>query len=217
MSLIFQPTTLDKITFSIVETLNSHPDFLSESTSNSTRAVGDAVEEILGKSIPSIMDGLIQNYTDDFARRAMADLAFYDKQNNYYRVDVKTHREGTAFSMPNLTSVERLAKFYEDDANYFCIMMVKYHIDDQTIKVQECIFTPIEGINWDCLTIGALGWGQIQISNASRINLETRYSRKEWMLKLCDNLLQFYPKEIAKIGKRISYFEQVRQSWQNKS
>lgn len=38
----------------------------------------------------------------------MADLAFKDPDGFYYIVDVKTHRLGTAFNMPNLTSVERL-------------------------------------------------------------------------------------------------------------
>lgn len=30
-------------------------------------------------------------------------------------------------------------------------------------------------------------------------------------------MLEFYPKEIAKIGERLSRFEQVRMYWQNKS
>ena len=31
------------------------------------------------------------------------------------------------------------------------------------IQVQKVHFVPIEFLSWDCLTIGALGWGQIQI------------------------------------------------------
>jgi len=37
------------------------------------------------------------------------------------------------------------------------------------------------------------------------------------MLEMCDALLQFYPKEIAKIGKRISRFEQVKDLWTKKA
>jgi hypothetical protein len=33
------------------------------------------------------------------------------------------------------------------------------------------------------------------------------------MIRLCDALLSFYPREIAKIGERIDYFERVRQFW----
>ena len=45
----------------------------------------------------------------------MADLAFTDKDDCYYIVEVKTHRLDTTFNMPNLTSVERMSRFYEDD------------------------------------------------------------------------------------------------------
>ena len=55
----------------------------------------------------------------------MADLAFTDKEGIYSVVDVKTHREDTRFNMPNLTSVERLARFYESDANVFSLIVVK--------------------------------------------------------------------------------------------
>jgi hypothetical protein len=213
MSNIFEPQNQVKIQTDIVELLNKHTDFLTEISAKSTRAVGDALEEIVGKNLQQILHGQIKNYSDDFARRAMADLAFQDIDNNYYRVDVKTHRQATAFNMPNLTSVERIARFYEDDTNYFCIMLFKYEVIGSRVQVNECIFTPIESLEWDCLTIGALGWGQIQIANANRIGVSKQYSRKSWMLELCENMLSFYPKEVDKIGKRITYFEQVKEKW----
>ena len=58
----------------------------------------------------------------------MADLAFEDSEGFYYVVDVKTHRHDTKFNMPNLTSVERLARFYEDDKNYFVLLFVSYEV-----------------------------------------------------------------------------------------
>ena len=82
--------------------------------------------------------------------------------------------------------------------------------------METAYFVPIEFLGWDCLTIGALGWGQIQIANANNINIVQGYSRKQWMLGLCDAMLDFYPREIAKITDRIGYIESVRQSWQDK-
>ena len=73
--------------------------------------------------------------------------------------------------------------------------------------------TPIEFLGWDCLTLGALGWGQIQIANSNVITMKPGYSRRAWMIELCDNLLEFYPKEIEKIGKRIQYFEKIKEFW----
>jgi hypothetical protein len=70
---------------------------------------------------------------------------------------------------------------------------------------------------WTCLTIGALGWVQIQIANANVIKINAKYSRKKWMLELCDVMLEFYPREIGKIGERINYFKRVRREWEKKS
>jgi len=66
------------------------------------------------------------------------------------------------------------------------------------------------------LTLGALGWGQIQIANANVVNLVPKNSRKKWMLDLCDNLFEFYPKEIGKITERIDYFKKIRKFWKKK-
>lgn len=146
----------------------------------------------------------------------MADLAFTDIDDFYYIVDVKTHRLDTKFNMPNLTSVERLSRFYEDDNNYFALLKVDYTTNNTGLDVKKVTFSPIEFFDWDCLTIGALGWGQIQIANANVTHVIQGNSRKNWMLELCDTLLQFYPKEIGKIAERIEHFKKIRKFWENK-
>lgn len=147
----------------------------------------------------------------------MADVAFTDPAGIYYVVDVKTHRTDTKFNMPNLTSVDRLARFYESDSNCFVVLFVSYTIEGSRAVISEIRFVPIEFLGWDCLTIGALGWGQIQIANSNYITLQPQYSRRTWMLEMCEALLQFYPKEIAKIGKRITRFERVKDLWTKKA
>ena len=195
--------------------INKNPSFLSTNTARSPRAAGDAIEDIVSRSFGDILGSLCSDYSSDFARRAMADLAFNDTAGGYYRVEVKTHRTDTKFNMPNLTSVERLARFYESDANYFVILMVSYSVADNAVQVSDVKFVPIEFLAWDCLTLGALGWGQIQIANSNAIRINHGYSRKRWMLEFCDEMLSFYPKEIAKIGERIHRFEQVREFWES--
>lgn len=196
--------------------LNTSSEFLSTRTAKSPRAVGDAVQEILGETFNEILGDLSDEFSATFARRAMADLAFKDKQGFYYIVDVKTHRTDTKFNMPNLTSVERLARFYEDDANYFTLLIVSYHITETKATITNVHFVPIEFLGWNCLTLGALGWGQIQIANSNRITINPQYSRRRWMLELCEELLEFYPREIMKIGKRIEYFKKVQAIWEGK-
>jgi hypothetical protein len=197
--------------------LNSQKDEFKGAASHSPRAVGDIAQVLVAENFEKLAPkGLVASYSKDFARRAMADLAFEDTEGNYYVVDVKTHRTSSNFNMPNLTSVERLARLYEDDKNYFVVMMLVYDIDHDAVKFQHVNFVPIEFLDWNCLTLGALGWGQIQIANSNRINIRPMYSRKLWMLELCDGLLEFYPKEIGKIGKRITYFEEVKARWQSR-
>jgi hypothetical protein len=196
-----------------LDLLNVQQAFLSPNTLHSTRAAGDAVENILADSFDVILGEWCAEYSANFARRAMADLAFTDVDGFYYVVDVKTHRTDTKFNMPNLTSVERLARFYEDDANYFVLLIASYQLQESKAVFTDLKFVPIEFLGWDCLTIGALGWGQIQIANANRITINPQYSRKWWMLALCDALMEFYPREIGKITQRIGHFEQVRDFW----
>lgn len=205
-----------KVVASIKKHINSVPQFLSEQTAGSTRAVGDAVESLIADQFDSFLGNWCKEYSSSFARRAMADVAFKDKEGFYCVVDVKTHREDTKFNMPNLTSVERLTRFYEDDKNIFSLILVKYNLNENRIKATDVIFVPIEFLDWDCLTIGALGWGQIQIANSNHVTVNHGYSRKKWMLTLCDTMLAFYPKEIIKIQERTGRFQEVKSFWEKK-
>ncbi|MDR1847229.1 MAG: hypothetical protein LBR17_03830 [Bacteroidales bacterium] len=203
----------NKIEQNVLKMLNE-TQLMSANTLNSPRAVGDAVQSFLEQSITKcIPQNLTKNIDTQFARRAMADLAFEDNDENYYIVDIKTHNLETKFNMPNLTSVERLARFYGDRNNYFTLLLLSYKIVDKKLDFRECSFVPIENLDWSCLTIGALGWGQIQIANSNNIKIK-EHTRKEWMLQLCDELDEFYPKEISKISERINYFKNIREFWE---
>lgn len=214
-SRIFTGMVYTEIEKAALDFLNSQKNVLSLHTLESPRAAGDAIEEIIAGEFDAILGRWCADYSTDFARRAMADLAFTDPDGFYYVVDVKTHRTSTKFNMPNLTSVRRLARFYEDDHNYFVLLLVSYHLEGSRVVFTDVKFTPIEFLAWECLTVGALGWGQIQIANANRISIIPR-SRKQWMLELCDILTDFYEREIGKIGERIGYFDRVREFWLRK-
>jgi hypothetical protein len=194
--------------------LNSATDVLSAGTAMSPRAAGDAMQELLSANFKALLGPEnCAEYSESFARRAMADLAFTDPSGLYYVVDVKTHRLSTKFNMPNLTSVERLARFYEEEKNYFVILMLSYEVEGTKINVHKAHFIPVEFLDWSCLTIGALGWGQLQIANSNIIAINDTATRRAWMLTMCDELLEFYPKEIGKIGERITYFERIKETW----
>jgi len=216
-SRLFYDGTYKRIETEIVALINAQPDFLSAKTSASPRAAGDAIQGILSDNFRNLLGEMCAEYSAEFARRAMADLAFQDRDGFYYVVDVKTHRLETHFNMPNLTSVERLTRFYEDDRNYFVILMVSYSMEGHKVQAKRAHFVPIEFLSWSCLTIGALGWGQVQVANANVISVNERCSRKRWMLELCDVMFEFYPKEIGKIGERLEYFRSVKKRWEEKN
>lgn len=75
---------------------------------------------------------------------------------------------------------------------------------------------PYRHLEWSCLTIGALGWGQIQIANSNIVDVNRHNTRVDWMLSLCDALDIFYPREIAKISERLDYFRSVREYWESR-
>jgi len=183
----------------------------------SPRTVGDMVQDVIedlfAAGLPANVGTAVQK---KFARRAMADVATTDGHENYIVVDVKTHNEDTAFNMPNVTSVERLARFYEDDTNFFSLLLAKYRMSGGKPEFHEVLFVPIEHLHWDCLTLGAPGWGQIQIANARIVHVDPTQTRKQWMLNLCDALDVFYPREIEKINDRIKHFRTIRTFWENK-
>jgi len=217
-SKIFYTNAYKQVEIKIKSFLNSYPDFLGRDTVSSPRATGDAIQHILEQNFEGLLGSLCKDYSANFARRAMADLAFADGEDLYYVVDVKTHRLETKFNMPNLTSVERLARFYEDDNNHYVVLMAAYTVvSDLRVAIERVHFVPIDFLSWDCLTLGALGWGQIQIANANNIVVNPGYSRKKWMLELCDALFEFYPREIGKLQSRIEHFKQVKQRWEKKA
>jgi len=158
-SLIFHTDKYKEIQDKIKMFINSQDVFLSDRTASSTRAAGDAIQDMLAQNFQTLVGpDICTEYSANFARRAMADLAFEDSDGLYYVVDVKTHRLSTRFNMPNLTSVERLARFYESDRNYFVVLMIAYDIQEVEVYVKEVKFLPIEFLGWDCLRMNWRTW-----------------------------------------------------------
>lgn len=210
---------LNELSHKILEILNRDAQtIVSINSMSSPRSIGDAVQEFLAQRglAEALAEIGISHIDSDFSRRSMEDIAFEDNSGNYYAVDVKTHNLSTQFNMPNLISVRRLANFYRNDSNTFCILIVSYEVVDNKLEYRECNFKPIEAFSWDCLTLGALGWGQIQIANANTLIFDENVSRKQWMLNMYDKLEIFYNKEIGKIAEHKDWFSKIRQEWESK-
>ena len=210
---------LNELSNKILEILNRDAQtIVSVNSMSSPRSIGDAVQEFLAQRglAEALAEIGISHIDSDFSRRSMEDIAFEDNSGNYYAVDVKTHNLSTQFNMPNLISVRRIANFYKNDKNTFCILIVSYKVVDNKLEYVKCNFKPIEAFSWNCLTFGALGWGQIQIANANTLIFDENVSRKQWMLNMYDKLETFYDEEIGKIAERKDWFSKIRQEWESK-
>ena len=214
---IFHTGLYKTIELKIKNFINKYPDFLNIDTVGSTRATGDAIEHILKENFKTIISPYLKEFISEFSRRTMGDFAFIDKNDLYYSIDVSTHRLDTKFHMPNLTSVKRLADYYKIDNNYFIILIVKYYVINKFhLKVKKVHFIPIEFISWESLTLGNLGWGQIQIKSSKDIIINEFNSRENWMLEFFNRVLKFYYNEKIKINKRIKYFERYKNEYKDK-
>lgn len=208
---------LDQTAANVLQLLNEQgKDIVKGRSLHSTRAIGDAVQDFLGDKLPQCIPAeSLGRFENGFERRSMEDMAFFDTDNRYYAVDCKTHNQNTAFNMPNLISVRRLANFYRNETNVFCILIVKYEVVDGRIEYHSCHLKTIEAFAWNCLTIGALGWGQIRIANSNNIIFNKSVDRKSWMLELCQNIETFYDEEIGKISERKLWFKEIKEYWEN--
>lgn len=212
---------LDNVGKAVLENLrNNATTIMSGISLSSPRAIGDTVQYYLAdRGLKEVLSEYKIDVDSEFSRRSMEDMAFKDSKGNYYAIDVKTHNIDTDFNMPNLISVKRLATFYNNaDNNNFCILIISYKVVGDKIDYTECHFKRIESFEWSCLTLGALGWGQIQIANANNLQFVGNKAdlRKSWMITLCDKLSVFYDEEISKIGERKDWFKKTKEYWENK-
>ena len=218
MNKVLNNQTLHFLEDRLIEELSKIELFQEKNINDSPRAMGDTVQKAIGEILPGCFpNGLIRGFRADFARKAMEDVAFSDMDGNYYAIDIKTHNKATKFNMPNLISVERLARFYRDEKRFFVILFVEYIVEQDHMTFTNVRFIPVEHIDWSCLRIGALGNGQLQLVNSNRIIINRTQTRAEWMLSLCDALDMFYPKEIEKIkNKLMKNVKDIRDYWKGK-
>ena len=78
-----------QVSSSIKEFLNSSRVSLMPDMIGSTRAVGDTLQSVLAAHMEHLLGDWCEEYSADFARRAMADMAFTDSQGFHSVIDVR--------------------------------------------------------------------------------------------------------------------------------
>lgn len=121
--------------------------------------------------------------------------------------DVKSHYvQDEGFSMPNLISVKRLKNILEDPTKELIYIFVDYTRQGTKVTLTEVKVLSVYQIDWQDLTIGALGLGQLQIKNANNAINESMVGREVWFQILKTKTIEFYNKELNKIQKQIDFW-----------
>lgn len=191
--------------------------FTNEGRVNEPRVVAENVQEMCKQRFSSCFtSGIIQeNLSNELTRRSMGDIYVIDSESNHYYVDVKTHNLDTDFNMPNLTSIDRLSKYYArpNTNNYFLILLVEYTLSEQGVNFNTVNLFPIENLSWNCLQIESLGWGQIQIKNANKVEIDTEFTRNEWMIQFYDHVNAYYNIVLQKAKERQNIMQTRANEW----
>ena len=182
----------------------------------SHRTTGDKIPIVLSTEIEKILSPYVSTFSLSTSSKSIANYEFIDLEGFKYFINVITHRKETLFNMPNITSVDRLKRLYANDKNIFVVLLIDYSISKPNKNILNVRFIPIEFYSWECLTLGALGSGQIQIKRASHIVEIVENSRKEWMLEFCDKLDEFYVNEADKTVKRLKNIITLRGDWKKR-
>ena len=163
------------------------------------RGIADIIEVIVSDIILNLKDQSIKESYEAKSKRSIEDVGLITTDYDDIKIDIKTHDSESDLSMPNLISISRIKKFYENDKNLLLYVFVKYHTDNNSIHISEVIVKSIEQIDWGCLTIGNLGKGQLQITNMNDISFNDFLSRKDWMERLSYDVIIYYRSLINKI------------------
>lgn len=182
----------------------------------SVRTAGDKIPEVLISGIKDILGPFASNYIFPTSRKKSANIIFDGEDGLKYNIDIITHNIETEFNMPNITSVDKLQELYVDNRNIFVVLLIDYKPSEPRNNIVNVHFTPIEFLSWECLTIGALGAGQIQIRKASVITKIEKYSRKTWMNDFTEHMIEFYVNENYKLSERLLKANRTRLEWLKK-
>jgi len=170
------------------------------------RGIADIIEVMVSDIIKNLKHQSIKESYEAQSKRSIEDVGLVTTDYNDIKIDIKTHDSESELSMPNLISISRIKKFYENQRNLLLYVFVKYIniIDSEnphghSVQILDIKVSAIEQIDWSCLTIGNLGKGQLQITNMNEISFNNVLTRKDWLERLSYDVIIYYRSLINKI------------------
>jgi hypothetical protein len=172
-----------------------------DTTNLQQRGVADVIEKYICEQITKI-DNKELIIERSKTKRSLEDVQIKNNQE-LYKIDIKTHDLNSDFSMPNLISVDRLKKFYENNNNHLMYIIISYTTNNNITQIKNIEIRYIEELSWEILGIQNLGKGQLQIKNLNNELIFVEPNREEWIKTLKQNMIKFYKKQIIKTQKLI--------------
>lgn len=170
------------------------------------RTVGDLIESKVSEILKNTSSDLITEIRAPRSKKSIEDVTLISSGVTYY-IDPKTHDVNSDFSMPNLTSIEKIKKLFLKSTEELVYVFVSYRIQDGIINIVDVKVFFIWELDISILGIGALGKGQLQIKNANESLVFTSKGKENWYDDFKKVVQVYLKKQITKIKKQIIDWE----------
>ena len=170
------------------------------------RTIGDLVEKKVIEIILQNQNPIINEVKLSTGKKSMEDVSVVSNGVTYM-LDPKSHNVDSEFSMPNLSSISRIKKLFDNDKKEMMYVFVDYKIDGQVVRIEDIKVLYLWELDMSMLGIGALGKGQLQIKNLNKELVISDEGKQIWYGKLKTQVKEYLAKQIKKIEKQKKEWE----------
>ena len=170
------------------------------------RTVGDLIENKISDILFNSNSELITEKREPRSKKSIEDVTLVSGGVLYY-IDPKTHDTNSDFSMPNLTSIDKIKKLFSSDEQELIYVFVSYGLENGMVVISDIKVFFIWELDISILGIGALGKGQLQIKNANNELVFTNKGKQEWFEDFKKLVHEYLKKQITKTNKQILEWE----------
>ena len=166
------------------------------------RSVGDIIEfKIKNILMGLVATGLVADCVEPRSKKSIEDVTLIGHDGVKYYIDPKSHNVNSKFSMPNLTSVEKLRKLLSSNDKELVYVFVSYEVIGQNVNITSIDVKYVWELSFAMLRIGSLGKGQLQISDMNKDLKFTEIGKQEWFKELKGVVDKYHDQRIKQIEK----------------
>jgi hypothetical protein len=172
------------------------------------RGVGDLVEQKVNSILLNHPLEFVTEALEARSKKSLEDVT-WKVNNTTYWIDVKTHyiQDVTGFSMPNMSSIEKLRKLFKQPNEELLYIMVDYTRNDNLVVISEIKVFFIWELDWSVLSIQNLGRGILQIKDNNKPLVFTGKGKEDWFGNLTKHAIAFHLKQIKHQQKLADIWE----------